>query len=229
MNNVIVIAAHPDDEILGCGGTILKHVANGDKVFILFISEGVSGRYKHLDDEYNFQKEISQRKAMAIKVAKLGRFEILDFLGLKNLELNSYPHNYLTNIIQEKFKKIKPDIVYTHYEYDLNIDHYQTFFSTYVACRPNNDFQIKKLLSFEIPSSTDWGIKSNGRLFCPNYFVDIHKFTKKKEKLLNQYKFEMRKVPHSRSTKNINALSIIRGGMVGLHCAEAFYVNKIIC
>ena len=228
MKKVFVVAAHPDDEVLGCGGTLLKHVYDGDKVYILFVSDGVSGRFKKKDDD-KCLKEISKREIMARKVSLLGKFKIVDFLNLKNLELNSYPHNYITNIIVKYFKKYKPDIVYTHYEHDLNIDHYQTFFSTYVACRPNNDFQIKKLLSFEIPSSTDWGIKSNGRLFCPNYFVDIHKFTKKKEKLLNQYKFEMRKVPHSRSTKNINALSIIRGGMVGLHCAEAFYVNKIIC
>ena len=83
--------------------------------------------------------------------------------------------NYLTNIIFQNLKKIKPDTVYTHYEYDLNIDHYQTFLSTYIACRPNKDFRINKLLSFEIPSSTDWGIGSNGRVFKPNYFVDIKK------------------------------------------------------
>ena len=201
---------------------------DGDKVYILFISDGVSGRFKEKDSD-KCLKEISNREIMARKVSSLGKFTIVDFLNLKNLELSSYPHNYITNIIVKYFKKYKPDIVYTHYEHDLNIDHYQTFFSTHVACRPNNNFQIKKLLSFEIPSSTDWGIKSNGRLFCPNYFVDIQKFTKKKEKLLNQYKFEMRKAPHSRSIKNINALSIVRGGTVGLHCAEAFYINKIIC
>ena len=228
MKTIFVVAAHPDDEVLGCGGTLLKHVDNGDKVYILFISDGVSGRFKEKDSD-KCLKEISNREIMARKVSSLGKFKIVDFLNLKNLELSSYSHNYITNIIVKYFKKYKPDIVYTHNEHDLNIDHYQTFFSTHVACRPNNNFQIKKLLSFEIPSSTDWGIKSNGRLFCPNYFVDIHKFTKKKEKLLNQYKFEMRKAPHSRSIKNINALSIVRGGTVGLHCAEAFYINKIIC
>ena len=227
MSNVFVIAAHPDDEVLGCGGTLLKHVDKGDKVYILFVSEGVSGRFNK-NQKAECLKEISKREEMAIKAAKLGKFEIVDFLNLKNLELNSYPHNYLTNIIFKYFKKYKPEIVYTHYEHDLNIDHYHTFFSTYVASRPNNDFKINKLLSFEIPSSTDWGIKSNGRQFCPNYFVDIKKYIKKKEILLNQYKFEMRKTPHSRSIKNIISLSVFRGGVVGLHNAEAFYINKII-
>ena len=227
MNNVFVVAAHPDDEILGCGGTLLKHIDNGDKVYILFVSEGVTGRYKKNERE-KFLKEISKREKMAKKAARLGGFEIVEFLNLKNLQLNSYPHNYLTNIIVKYFIKYKPDIVYTHYEHDLNIDHNNTFFSTFVASRPNKSFLIKKLLSFEIPSSTDWGINNNGRLFCPNYFVDISKFLKKKEKLINEYKFELREAPHSRSIKNINALSIVRGGTVGLNYAESFYINKII-
>tara|TARA_B100000035_G_scaffold122493_1_gene104219 strand:- start:1002 stop:1688 length:687 start_codon:yes stop_codon:yes gene_type:complete len=227
MKKVFVVAAHPDDEVLGCGGTLLKHIYKGDKVYILFVSEGVTGRYK-ANEISKSKKEILKREGMARKTAEIGKFQIVDFLNLKNLNLNNYPHNYLTNIIIKYFKKYKPDIVYTHYEHDLNIDHYYTFFSTFVASRPNNDFNIKKLLSFEIPSSTDWGITNNGRMFNPNYFVDISKFVKKKEKLLNQYKFELRKAPHSRSIKNINSLSIVRGGIVGVNNAEAFYINKII-
>ena len=227
MSKIFVVAAHPDDEVLGCGGTLHKHVNNGDKVFILFVSDGVSARYK-TNEKTKCTNEILKRKKMARNVAKIGNFTIVDFLNLKNLELHTYPHNFLTNIIFNYFKKYKPDIVYTHYEHDLNVDHYHTFFSTFVASRPNSEFQIKKLLSFEIPSSTDWGINSNNKIFNPNYFVDISKFSKKKELLLNKYKFEIRKTPHSRSIPNINALSVVRGGMAGVHKAEAFFVNKII-
>ena len=225
MKKIFVVAAHPDDEVLGCGGTLLKHINEGDKVYVLFVSDGVSGRFNNNQD-LKCKKEIIKRKQMAIKVAKLGNFKIVDFLDLKNLELNSYPHNYLTNIIIKYFEKYKPDIVYTHYEHDLNIDHYHTFFSTFVASRPNNDFRIKKLLSFEVPSSTDWGV--GNKSFVPNYFVDIKKYKSKKERLLKFYKYEMRLPPHSRSIKNINSLSIFRGGTVGLENAEAFVVNRII-
>ena len=230
MSRVFVVAAHPDDEVLGCGGTLLRHVSKGDKVYVLFVSDGVSGRYvtHSKDNKAKISREIFKRENMAKKAAKIGKFTIVDFLNLKNLELHTYPHNFLTNIIFNYFKKYKPDIVYTHYEHDLNVDHYHTFFSTFVASRPNSEFKIKKLLSFEIPSSTDWGINSNNKLFNPNYFVDISKYFKKKELLLNQYKFEMRKTPHSRSIKNINALSIVRGGVVGFHKAEAFFINRII-
>tara|TARA_B100000989_G_scaffold121345_3_gene89561 strand:- start:8565 stop:9251 length:687 start_codon:yes stop_codon:yes gene_type:complete len=227
MSKIFVVAAHPDDEVLGCGGTLLRHVSNGDKVYVLFVSDGVSARYESAS-KAKYSKEILKRENMAKNVAKIGKFTIVDFLNLKNLELHTYPHNFLTNIIFNYLKKYKPDIVYTHYEHDLNVDHYHTFFSTFVASRPNSEFKIKKLLSFEIPSSTDWGINSNNRLFNPNYFIDISKYSKKKELLLNQYKFEMRKPPHSRSIKNINALSIVRGGVVGLHKAEAFFINRII-
>ena len=230
MSKIFVVAAHPDDEVLGCGGTLLRHVSNGDKVYVLFVSDGVSGRYSadSKDTKAKISREIFKRENMAKKVAKIGKFTIVDFLNLKNLELHTYPHNFLTNIIFNYFKKYKPDIVYTHYEHDLNVDHYHTFFSTFVASRPNSEFKIKKLLSFEIPSSTDWGINSNNKLFNPNYFVDISKYSKKKELLLNQYKFELRKAPHSRSIKNINALSIVRGGLVGFNKAEAFFINRII-
>ncbi len=225
MKKIFVVAAHPDDEVLGCGGTLLKHINNGDKVYILFVTEGVSGRYVNKNSK-DCLKEISKRKKMAQQACKYGKFEIVDFLDLKNLELNKYPHNYLTNIIYKHFQKYKPEVVYTHYESDLNIDHNHTFISTFIASRPNNDFKIKKLLSFEIPSSTDWAI--NKKIFTPNYFVDIEKFKKRKEKLLKFYKYELRKSPHPRSVKNINALSNYRGGVVGLSNAEAFLIHKIL-
>ncbi len=225
MKKIFVVAAHPDDEVLGCGGTLLKHISNGDKVYVLFVSEGVSGRYKNIKEK-NCLNEIAKREEMAKKAAKIGRYKIVDFLRLKNLGLGSYSHNYLTNIIIKYFSQYKTNIVYTHFENDLNIDHYHTFFSTFVASRPNKNFQIQKLLSFEIPSSTDWGI--NNKIFTPNYFVDIHKYQKKKIRLLNQYKYEMRSSPHPRSLKNINALSVYRGGIVGLKHAEAFYLNRSI-
>ena len=154
MKKIFVVAAHPDDEILGCGGTLLKHIDQGDKVYILFVTEGVSARYKKSETDKSL-KEINKRENMAKNAAKIGKFKIVDFLNLKNLELSNYPHNYLTNLIVKYFKKYKPDIVYTHYEHDLNIDHYQTFFSTFVASRPNEDYIIKKLINYKIPSSTD--------------------------------------------------------------------------
>ena len=142
------------------------------------------------------------------------------------MQLNNYPHNYLTNIIYKYFKKYRPGIVYTHYKHDLNIDHYHAFYSTFVASGPNNDFKISKLLCFEIPSSTDWGI--GNKSFIHNYFVNIKKYKSQKEKLLKFYKHEMRLLPHTRLIKNLNSLSIFKGVLLGLIMPRHFWCIELL-
>ena len=226
MKNILIIAAHPDDEILGCGGTILKNISLKNKVNVLYISDGVGGRYENkFDKKKNY--EINERKNMAIKASKYAKFKIVDFLGLENLELNKYKHNFITDKIFKVLKQIKPDAIFTNHPGDNNIDHRITFESTFTACRPNNYFKIKELYTYEIPSSTDWASPSSQQ-FIPKKFVDITKFYKKKRKLLNFYKKELRKYPHPRSIQNIDALEIYRGGICGVEKAEAFDVIRII-
>ena len=126
MKNILNIAAHPDDEILGCGGTILKNIKYGNKVNILYISDGVGGRYGDKSNK-KIYKDISDRKNMAISASKFAKFKIVDFLGLENLELNKYKHNYINNKIFDILKKIKPNVIYTNHPGDNNIDHRITF------------------------------------------------------------------------------------------------------
>ncbi|MBD1162848.1 PIG-L family deacetylase [Pelagibacterales bacterium SAG-MED12] len=225
MKNILIIAAHPDDEILGCGGTILKNVKLRNRVNVLYISDGVGGRYENKSNKK--KSDIIDRKNMAIKASKLAKFKIVDFLGLENLELNKYKHNYINNKIFDVLKNIKPDTIYTNHPGDNNIDHRITFESTFTACRPNNYFKIKEFYTFEIPSSTDWASPSNIQ-FLPKKFVDITNFYKKKRTLLNFYKKELREHPHPRSIKNIDALETYRGGICGVKKAEAFDIIKII-
>lgn len=226
MKKIAIVAAHPDDEILGCGGTILKNIKLGNKVFVLYVSDGVGGRFENKNDK-NRAAEIIKRKKMAIKAANFAKFEIIDFLGLENLELNKYKHNYINNKIYKIFSKIKPDTVYTHHPGDNNIDHKVTFESTYTACRPCKNYIIKEINTFEVPSSTDWA-NPNNKSFIPRKFIDISEFSKKKTKLLNFYQKELRDEPHPRSLKNINALETYRGGMCGLKKAEAFDIIRLI-
>ena len=226
MKKILIIAAHPDDEILGCGGTILKNIKLKNKVHVLYISDGVGGRFNKKFDQKKYN-EIIKRKNMAIKASKSAKFKIVDFLGLENLELNKYKHNFINNKIFEILKKIKPDVVFTNHPGDNNIDHQITFESTYTACRPNNYFNIKELYTYEIPSSTDWASPTS-KQFSPKKFVDITKFYKQKRGLLNYYKKELRKYPHPRSLKNIDALETYRGGICGVEKAEAFDVIRII-
>ncbi len=225
MKKILIIAAHPDDEILGCGGTILKNIKLGNKVNVLYISDGVGGRY----DDKSIKKiqDINERKKMAINASKIAKFKIIDFLGLENLELNKYKHNFINNKIFNVLKLVRPDVIYTNHPGDNNIDHRITFESTYTACRPNNHFKIKEFLTYEVPSSTDWASPSSTP-FLPKKFIDITKFSRMKKKLLNCYKKELRTYPHPRSLKNIDALEIYRGGICGSQKAEAFDIIKII-
>ena len=155
MKNILIIAAHPDDEILGCGGTILKNISLKNKVNVLYISDGVGGRYENkFDKKRNY--EINERKNMAIKASKYAKFKIVDFLGLENLELNKYKNIFINDKIFKVLKQIKPDAIFTNHPGDNNIDHRITFESTFTACRPNNYFKIKEFYTYEIPSSTDW-------------------------------------------------------------------------
>lgn len=128
----------------------------------------------------------------------------------------------IVKIIESYLKKIKPIIVFTHNKHDLNIDHRITFESTLTACRPLNESSVKRLLCFEIVSSTEWAFGSFSNSFKPNFFIDIEKNIKNKIKSLKFYKSELRKYPHPRSLKNIENLSMIRGASVGLKNAEAF-------
>ncbi len=168
---ILIVAAHPDDEILGCGGTISK-LKNENHIEVLFMTNGVSARG-------NDKKQILRRKKACLNLFK--------YLSLPAPTINNFPDNQMDKIpllkvikkIEKKIKTYKPDTIITHYSHCLNIDHRITFDAVTTACRPVNGLSVKKILSFEIPSSSDWAL-FKGKNFQPNYFVDISKHIKKK-------------------------------------------------
>ena len=218
---VLICCAHPDDETLGCGGTIAKHIRNGDKVFCISMTDGVSSR-----DSFN-KKNIERRIYSKKKAEK-----ILGFKWLKNTKL--FPDNQLDTVkfldvvkeIEIAKKKIKPKIIYTHYPEDLNIDHRIVAEATLTAFRPIAK-NFEKILAFEIPSSTDYRYYKKNK-FNPNFFNDISKFWLKKKEALLAYKQELNKSPNSRSLSGIKTLAKFRGTQNGLSMAEAFMVLKQI-
>lgn len=221
--NILVIAAHPDDEALGCAGTIAKHIDNNDKVKIVFLTDGEMSR-----DNANDQL-IRSRKKNAISSLKI--------LGVKKNDImfNSFPDNALdgvpliriVKIIEHIKKDYKPEIVYTHFGNDLNVDHKAVYNATLVAFRSVPKSTVKKILCFEVLSSTEWASKISSS-FNPNYFVNIDKFFKKKISAIKKYKKEIQDEPHSRSIKNIENLASFRGMSCGIKYAEAFYAERII-
>ena len=222
-NKILVVAAHPDDEFLGCGGALISHIKKNDKVGILIMSEGFTSR-DIKRDTIKRKNDLDGLKKSANKIAKK--------IGASFIKFTSFPDNRMDSVdfldvvkkVEEVIKKFKPNIIYTHHPSDLNIDHGIVHRAVITASRPQPKYAVKKILLFEIMSSTNWTAKFSKQknLFNPNYFIDISNVLSKKLKLLKYYKTEMKKWPHSRSIKAIKALANYRGSSVGVKAAEAF-------
>lgn len=225
MEKILVICAHPDDEVLGCGGTLLKHKKKGDQINILFVFEGSSARYKNKNDN-KIKKDIYKRRKSAIRVARKLKAKSVNFLDNENLNSSSNLKLEITKSIHAFIKKIDPNIIYTHSNKDLNIDHKTCLESVLVATRPQQNLKIKKILSFEIPSSTEWAFNVYGK-FKGSYFVNISEFINEKIKLLNLYDYELKPYPYPRSNKCIISQSILAGSACGFKNAESFEVIRI--
>jgi len=220
-NSVLVVAAHPDDEVFGCGGTIIKHVESGDEINLLFMTDGVSSRSNTSD------KDIEDR----LKASKLAK----SILGAKSVKYLNFPDNAmdsipLLNIVKEVellINELKPSIVYTHYFGDLNVDHQLTNDAVMTACRPKPNSTVKEIYGFEVLSSTEWSNKKKA-IFNPTLFVDISKQFQKKIKAIKSYSNEIEPPPHSRSIEHIEVLAKHRGYSTGNDKSEAFEVYRIL-
>jgi LmbE family N-acetylglucosaminyl deacetylase len=227
MNNVLVIAAHPDDEVLGMGGTISKLTANNKKVHVLFMSEGVTAR-DNLFDPIARESDIKDRIKMSERSAKILRVSSLEYLNLKDNRMDGIELLDIVKKIEGIIKKIEPDCIFTHSENDLNIDHQITNKAVITATRPLSECKVKEIYTFEILSSSEWGFSENNHLFSPKYFVDISSFIEDKIKAINCYSEEMREHPHPRSVESIMAQSSMRGSQIGVRNAEAFGIVRIL-
>jgi len=226
--NVTVIAAHPDDEVLGMGGTLARHRAMGDRVCILFMSDGVTGR-DVVYDPVKRADEIEARCKAAKASAELIGVESVEFEGYPNLRMDREALLDVTKRIEERLERWQPEIIYTHHSSDVNIDHRITFDATLVACRPTPGRSIRSIRCFELGSSTDYSVPSLGHPFQPNLFIDIGDYLDIRRKMLECYDFEMRAAPFPRSMPILDACVVVRGSTVGLAAAEAFMeVRRVI-
>ncbi len=216
---ILVFAAHPDDEILGCGGTLLSFKKKGFKIKVIFLSDGETSRINYQSKKNLIKKRYEQAK----NVSKKCKFLKPIFKNYPDNKLDTVPFLSIVQSIEEEIKKFKPSIIFTHFENDLNVDHRLVFKAVLTATRPKSKTFVGKIYCFEIPSSTDFNFSRNkNKLFNPNYFVNIENFIKKKIDCLKIYKSEMRSWPHPRSLKGVKNLTQYRGSLVGLKFAEAF-------
>jgi len=221
---ILVVSAHPDDEILGCGGTVAKSVKRGCEAYTLILGEGPFSRYKKAD----IKKKEKEAKELRKDIRAANKI-----IGAKDIFLHGFPDNRFDTIalldivkaIEDVKADIKPDVIYTHYHSDLNIDHRITYNAVLTACRPVKDESVKEIYSFEIPSSTEWNYPYT---FSPNVFVDVSRTIDKKLEALKSYRQEVRRFPHPRSMEAIEVIAKRWGTVVGLDYAEAFEVIRDI-
>lgn len=217
-NKILVVVAHPDDEILGCGGTILKHLKNKDEVNVLILGEGETSKENG--------SNIEGRQKAAQKAAKFLGVQDLFSQKLPDNQFDSLPLLKIVKIVEGYLNQVKPNVVYTHHAHDLNIDHRITFQAVLTACRPQPNFFVKKILTFEILSSTEWQVKDKKHSFFPNVYNDISDFIAKKNEALEIYKNELKKYPHPRSKEGVEVLARYRGMEAGYKFAEAFQLIR---
>ncbi len=223
MSRVLVVAAHPDDEVLGCGATLARHCAEGGSAAVIFLADGICSR-KPADRE----RELAARHDAARRACAE--------LGVIDVTLMAYPDNRLDTIplldtvqdIERAVQRSRPDIVYTHHGHDVNIDHRRVHDAVVAACRPQPGCSVRQLLFFETASSTEWRPPASMAPFAPNWFVDVSDYLPRKLAALSIYADEMRAFPHPRSIEAVEHLARWRGAMVGVAAAEAFELGRII-
>lgn len=221
--NVLVIAAHPDDEVLGCGGTIARHTANGDTVHILIVAEGATSRRGNDSSEGLEELRNAARQSAEILGAQAPKL-----LGLPDNKMDTLPLLEIVQQIEQVVDDVKPKTVYTHHGGDLNIDHRIVHQAVVTACRPLPAALVQRIYAFETASSTEWGSPDIAPPFNPVHFVDISGEVERKKEALECYVMEMRDFPHPRSWDAIEAQFKFRGSSVGLAAAEAFQVVRQI-
>lgn len=223
---ILIIAAHPDDEVLGCGGMIAKESEEGNQVYILIAAEGEESRHEKGDE--NVEKKKKGLKLAAIKAAKILGAETPIFMDLPDNRLDSIDRLEITKRVEKIIEDLIPDTIYVHHAGDLNIDHRRLNEAALTACRPIPEHSVKCIKTYEVASSTEWRPMANTDSFVPNNYINISKQLDKKLMALSEYHEEMRKWPHARSIKAIEHLARWRGAQVGVEAAEAFVILREI-
>jgi len=218
---VLVVVAHADDEVLGCGGTIARHVAECDVVNVVFMADGVGSRDVGNSNQIQLRNLACEE---ALKIIGVTKWYALNF---PDNRMDSVPLLDVVQALEPIIEQLQPERIYTHHYGDLNVDHRVTHQAVLTSCRPVPGGSVREILTFEVMSSTEWATPGIAP-FVPNAFMDISNHLPKKLDALAAYEMEMRSGPHSRSFEHIEALARHRGNCVGIEAAEAFDIVRIV-
>jgi len=219
---VLVVVAHSDDETIGMGGTICRHVSRGDRVFVVSMTDGVGGRTGTVTDD------VEKRKKSAKRASEILGFEWAEAYSFVDNAMDRVSLLEVVKCVEAVKSSLQPALIYTHSGADLNIDHRVVANAVLTAFRPQPNESWTEIRAFEVASATDYGHESTTNSFNPNVFIDVTSEWPKKQEALTAYCAEMRDYPHSRSMEGIENLARYRGNQVGLMMAEAFQVIRRI-
>ena len=222
--SVLVVAAHPDDEVLGCGGAIAKHAQSGEDVAVCFLSDGVTSRESEADNA----PELHRRRAAALEAAAILGVAEVRFGALPDNRMDSVDLLTIARAVEAHILEFAPATIYTHFAGDLNVDHRLTHEAVMTACRPQPTSGVVTVLQFETTSSTEWRAPSASFAFQPDWFVDIDATLDTKLEALDAYAEELRAWPHARSREALEHLARWRGATIGRAAAEAFVLARHI-
>lgn len=220
-DKILIIAAHPDDEILGCGGTIAKYAKHGVDIYPVILGEGATSRSAKRN-----HSALKQLKKAAQQAAKILGAQPPLFFDLPDNQFDSVPLLKIIQKIEQVVAQIKPQVLWTHHGADINIDHQIAHQAAITAARALPGSTIHQILFFETPSSTDYHIQTSQTAFLAQWFEEISSTLELKMKALKAYHQEMRDWPHLRSYEAIEALAKYRGAMAGFTAAEAFMLGR---
>jgi LmbE family N-acetylglucosaminyl deacetylase len=217
---VLVISAHPDDEVIGAGGTIARHVADADEVFWCIVTQGYSPPWP--------EETIREARQQVLYVKELLGIRDVFFCGFPTVMLNTVPYMEICSALQKVVEQVKPETVYTTPRDDINQDHRIVHDCTLVATRPLPGCSVRRLLSYEISSTTRFGLPQGANGFYPNVFIDVSLFLDKKLQAMRCYETELRTYPHPRSIEAIEIFARERGVSICVEAAECFQLIREI-
>jgi LmbE family N-acetylglucosaminyl deacetylase len=221
MNRVLVIAVHPDDETLACGGTLLKHKSNNDEIHWLIVTE--------IKESEGFSKSTIEKRINEIdKIERLFNFDSVSKLGIPATKIDEYSMSVLIEKFSSVINKVKPQIIYLPFKGDIHSDHKYVFNAAHSCTKSFRYPFIKKIYMMETLSETEFSLSTRDESFIPNIFVDISDFMDKKIEAMEIYEGELGNHPFPRSEKNIKALANYRGATAGCEYAESFMLIKEI-
>lgn len=226
MSRILTVAAHPDDEVLGCGGTIKRLVDEGNDAYSLVLSDGVTSRY----DEVTacVLEAINSRLQESVSAGKIIGYKEIFFRDFTDNSFDKEPILNIVKAVEKYIFLIKPSIIFTHHYGDLNVDHQMAFKAVQTAARPVGEYPVKEIYCFETFSSTEWNFLNKDK-FAPNYFVNIESTLNYKLEGMRCYQSELREYPHPRSIEGLEINAKRWGTVVGCTYAEAFEcIRKVV-